>query len=435
VDAGEPQTGGEHVVIGHVVIIGGGTGGLCLAQALKQNGVRVSVYERAHARTERTQGYLLHINPYGSRVLRNLLPEQNWDAFVSTTGAHGHGFGFLDEQLREQVVIEDAPERDPAAAFHSVSRITLHQVLSTGLEDVVHHGKEFERYSRNADGTVTCHFTDGTSTTADVVVGADGARSRVRAQYLPHAERVDTGMRLVAGKYPLTPATRRLLPGRLLDGPNNVLPPGPCGMFISPHDIDAVTPDGIGGNVPELSEVDAVLFDNTSSYVVWAFVAADFGDVSELDGEALRAMVADRTMAWHPTLHGMVIGSPAASVTTVPLLSAETTIPRWPTTNVTLLGDAIHSMTPFRGIGANVALRDAELLARNLIEASHGERDVLSAIDDYERHMTVYGFAAVRESLRAAKELVSGNRTPETLARTVRRFFPGVSKAYWRVAR
>ena len=49
------------------------------------------------------------------------------------------------------------------SAHHSVSRITLHQVLSAGLDGVLHHGKEFERYSRADDGTVTLHFVDGTT--------------------------------------------------------------------------------------------------------------------------------------------------------------------------------------------------------------------------------------------------------------------------------
>ncbi len=91
----------------------------------------------------------------------------------------------------ELLFVEDeltsGTERDPVDAHHSVSRITLHQVLSAGLDGVLHHGKEFERYERAADGTVTLHFADGTTATADVLVAADGANSRVRGQYLPHA--------------------------------------------------------------------------------------------------------------------------------------------------------------------------------------------------------------------------------------------------------
>ena len=52
----------------------------------------------------------------------------------------------------------------------------------------------------------------------------------------------------------------------------------------------------------------------------------------------------------------------------------------WPTTNVTLLGDAIHTMTPGRGAGANTALRDARLLCKQLVAVRDGQLDLLAAI-------------------------------------------------------
>ena len=55
---------------------------------------------------------------------------------------------------------------------------------------MLHHGKEFKRYSRTNDGTVVQLFADGATATADVLVAADGTTSRVRGQFLPHAERV-----------------------------------------------------------------------------------------------------------------------------------------------------------------------------------------------------------------------------------------------------
>jgi 2-polyprenyl-6-methoxyphenol hydroxylase-like FAD-dependent oxidoreductase len=60
-------------------------------------------------------------------------------------------------------------------------------------------------------------------------------------------------------------------------------------------------------------------------------------------------------------------------------------------------------MTPYRGIGANIALRDAALLCRELTRAAHGEVALLDAIRDYERSMIGYGFDAVRNSLEAMK--------------------------------
>jgi 2-polyprenyl-6-methoxyphenol hydroxylase-like FAD-dependent oxidoreductase len=74
-------------------------------------------------------------------------------------------------------------------------------------------------------------------------------------------------------------------------------------------------------------------------------------------------------------------------------------VPPWQTRNVTLLGDALHNMTPFRGVGANTALRDAAALRHTLAAVSGGEQDLLPALAAYERDMIDYGFAAVRRSL------------------------------------
>ena len=417
----------------HVAIIGGGTGGLCLAHALHKAGVSVAVYERSRTRTERLQGYRVHINPHGSAALHECLPADLWQAFVDTTGTSGSTFGFVTEQLKELMFLEEATfhsaEPDPATSHHSVSRITLHQVLSSGLDGVLHYGKEFERYERNADGTVTCFFADGSTATADVVVAADGANSRLRKQYLPAAERIDTGIRNIAGKFPLTDVTRNLLPELITAGPKSVVPPKGCGFFFAPHELgdDPVTTTGIGGN-DATAEADAVLFDNTTSYVMWAYAANEShypANLSALDGQGLQDLVGRMIADWHPDLRRLVAESPAESVTLISILTSVPIDP-WQTTNITLLGDAIHSMTPFRGIGANTALRDAQLLARNLIAAHRGERDTLDAIADYERQMIDYGFAAVRNAMRSGQSFVSDSRFGRIMFKTVLRFFSAV---------
>jgi 2-polyprenyl-6-methoxyphenol hydroxylase-like FAD-dependent oxidoreductase len=92
-----------------------------------------------------------------------------------------------------------------------------------------------------------------------------------------------------------------------------------------------------------------------------------------------------------------------------------------PASRVTLLGDAIHSMTPYRGIGANVALRDAALLLRQLVRAAHGELPELDAIAEYERAMRRYGFAAVRGSLEAMKAQLETSAVAHAASRAVLR--------------
>lgn len=81
-------------------------------------------------------------------------------------------------------------------------------------------------------------------------------------------------------------------------------------------------------------------------------------------------------------------------------LNIRTSVPidAWTTSNVTVLGDAIHTMTPGRGVGANTALRDAALLCRNLAAACAGRVPLQQSIHEYEAEMIRYGFEAVLES-------------------------------------
>ncbi|WP_433515095.1 FAD-dependent oxidoreductase [Nonomuraea sp. CA-143628] len=404
----------------HIAIIGGGVGGLCLAQGLLKAGKHVTVYERDRTPADRLQGYRVHIDPNGARALHDCLPTALWQAFLATTGQGGQDFGFLTERLGTLALIETPPAADPADDHHSVSRITLRQVLLTGLEEVVRFGKTYERYERLPDGRVELFFADGSSDTADVVVAADGGNSRVRKQYLPHAERVETGITTVAGKFPLTDETRALISRRLVEGPNTIVPPKGLGLFCAPHDLSDTAPVGAIG----ATEQQGALMDNAGSYILWAVGATKDrfpADVADLPGARLKQTVAKMIESWHPDLHKLI---DLSDPDTVSLLPIRTSIPiePWPATTITLLGDAIHSMTPMRGIGANTALRDARLLCLALT----GGRDTVEAIAEYEERMREYGFAAVRDSLRAAEQFIGESRAArmgfKTFLRTVQRF-------------
>src|SRR5215469_7147904 len=198
----------------HVVIIGGGIGGLALAQGFKKNGVSVAVYERDRTRTDRVQGYRVHINPTGSRALHECLPPDLFDVFTRTCGKPGQGIRFITEQGKVLLALEgmNATEQfhgDGVAQHRSVSRITLRQVLLSGLGDIVHFGKTFAHYEEGRDGRVIAYFEDGTTAAGDILVGADGGGSRVRRQFLPHAKRIETGIVGIAGKVFLDAASRR----------------------------------------------------------------------------------------------------------------------------------------------------------------------------------------------------------------------------------
>ena len=91
-----------------------------------------------------------------------------------------------------------------------------------------------------------------------------------------------------------------------------------------------------------------------------------------------------------------------------------------------LLGDAIHNMTPMAGIGANTALRDADLLRSQLTAVASGEREVMRALHEYEEQMLDYGFAAVKRSLNNARQAGAGNRLARGAFRTLLRVIAAV---------
>lgn len=248
----------------HVIIAGGGIGGLAIANGLQRAGVSVSVHEREVQHTDRLQRFRIHIDPNGSRALAELLSPALYSAFVATSGTGGNGIGFVTEHMKQLLQFDrDEGTHDPSDGGHfGISRITLRQLLLTELGEIVHYGSMFERYEQRPDDRIIAHFADGTTEIGDVLVGADGGTSRVRAQLLPHAQRVDTGIVTIAGKYALTPETRARLDPRLLRNPLSVIPPSGCGMFLAPHEFDIPTDiSDVVGNEAGLEP--GVLFDNT----------------------------------------------------------------------------------------------------------------------------------------------------------------------------
>ncbi|MEU5305925.1 hypothetical protein ACH4YO_39355 [Streptomyces noursei] len=112
----------------------------------------------------------------------------------------------------------------------AVDRLTLRQILLTGVEDAVAFGKRFTRYRVGTDGGAVACFDDGAEAGGDVLVAADGVNSPVRRQYLPHARVVDTGLRQLYGKVLLTKETRALFPPEMFAVFTPVI--GPAKQFV-----------------------------------------------------------------------------------------------------------------------------------------------------------------------------------------------------------
>jgi 2-polyprenyl-6-methoxyphenol hydroxylase-like FAD-dependent oxidoreductase len=398
----------------HVLIIGGGTGGMCLAHGLKQAGVQVAVYERDRTRSDGLHGYRVGINPTGNRALQQCLPPELFATYLATCARSPRSFNVLTEKLTFTATVPLRQPTDPVDSERSVSRMTLRQVLFTGMDDIVHFDKAFTHYQQHDDGTVSAHFADGTTATGDVLVAADGANSAVRHQYLPHAQVTDAGIIAIGGKVPITAETKALLPPRCFQGLSLVF--APKGRFCIWHvmefkwDTSGQVKGGIGGNDAELIQRwPGLLFDNTRDYINWGFWASTGKyppGVMDLRGPDLIRLVLDMTPGWHPNLRKLFGLSDPGSCFPINIRTS-VPVPPWKPTTITLVGDAIHTMTPGQGVGANTALRDAALLCRQLVAAHQGAKPLLAAIGDYEAEMVPYGFARVADSL--AQNGSSGN--------------------------
>jgi 2-polyprenyl-6-methoxyphenol hydroxylase-like FAD-dependent oxidoreductase len=237
-----------------------------------------------------------------------------------------------------------------------------------------------------------------------VLIGADGASSRVRRQLLPHAERVETGIFAVSGKIAMTEAVRRATPQAFLRGPTLVLGPNGRFMFGSAVEYENPGDQARGAHAPPGTSPPAELPADREQYVTWGFSApreafAMPADFEALGAEDWKSRVMALTTDWAGALRHLVQAAEPATVTAFPVKTS-VPIPSWDTQHVTLLGDALHNMTPYRGIGANTALRDAAALRQALRAVARGESDLIPALAAYEREMVDYGFRAVRESLR-----------------------------------
>jgi 2-polyprenyl-6-methoxyphenol hydroxylase-like FAD-dependent oxidoreductase len=94
-------------------------------------------------------------------------------------------------------------------------------------------------------------------------------------------------------------------------------------------------------------------------------------------------------------------------------------LPAWPASRVTLLGDAIHNMTPMAGIGANTALRDADQLRRALLDPGPG--DLVARVGRYEQRMRGYANQALGLSTRNARQAATTSRPARLAFRTLLR--------------
>ncbi|MHA7628955.1 FAD-dependent oxidoreductase [Corallococcus sp. M7] len=348
-----------------IAIIGAGLGGLTLARVLHVHGIAATVYEADASAEARTQGGMLDIHEHNGQLA--LKTAGLFDAFRRIIHPGGEATRILDPH---GAVLLDQPD-DGGGGRPEVPRGELRRILLDSLPDgTVQWGRKLQSIRPLGGGQHELTFADGTSVTASLVVGADGAWSKVRP-LLSDAKATYVGTSYVE-TYLLDADARHPASAKMVGG----------------------------GALYALATGKAILAHREPHGVLHTYVALTrpqewFADIDFADPKAVKARVAAEFDGWAPGLTALITDGETA-----PVLRKIHALPpghRWKRVpGVTLLGDAAH-LNPPDGEGANLAMYDGAELGKAI--AAHRD-DLEAALAGYEDAMFLRGVDASAEAAR-----------------------------------
>jgi 2-polyprenyl-6-methoxyphenol hydroxylase-like FAD-dependent oxidoreductase len=349
-----------------IAIIGGGLGGLTAARVLHVQGIDSALFELETDRDARVQGGMLDIHDHnGQQAVR---AADLWDEFSARIHPGGQAMRILDHTggvLREESDSGDLTRPE-------VERGQQRDMLIDSLpEGTVHWGRKVTavRAVDTYPGRHEVEFADGEVITTDLLIGADGAWSKVRP-LVSDARPTYTGISFIEGDLfradEAHPAEAAAMGAGMLFAFQ-----GQTGI-LGHRETDGSLHFYLGFRVPE-NWVDSIDFSDTA--------AAEQAILQRLDGwdDALRGLIAHADSPLTPR-----------RINALPVGHSWSRVP-----GVTLLGDAAHVMSPFAGEGANLAMHDGALLALSI--AAH-PGDLEAALAGYEADLFVRAAAAAGES-------------------------------------
>jgi salicylate hydroxylase len=316
-----------------IAIAGAGIAGLTAARALQTFGFRPIVYEQAASLGEVGAG--LTVSPNATHVLNALGMED----VLERLGMRPNRGGVKHWQTGELMVeISRGNEmlEKYGAAYHQIHRADLHRELAdlvvTTDPDAIRPGHAFRSVEEH-NGALTIHFENGTMASADVLIGADGVRSRVRAALFGEQTPRFTGYVAYRGLVPMAN-----LPDGVVD-PTSCLSTGPGRSF--------------------------------TRYLVRGGTLVNFVGLTERDdwreeGWSIRATVEEMLReyeGWYEDVRTIIRSAPPEGLFKWALFDREP-LPNWTRGAVTLIGDAAHPMLPFLGQGAAMGIEDGMVIGR-----------------------------------------------------------------------
>jgi 2-polyprenyl-6-methoxyphenol hydroxylase-like FAD-dependent oxidoreductase len=371
-----------------IAIVGAGLSGLVCARILQRNGIPVTVYEADATPDSRQQGGSLDIHEDSGQIA---LEEAGlYEEFRARTHVGGEDVRLLDKTGRVHV-----DRREPAGGGGrpEIDRTELRQLLVESLKPgTIDWGRKVVAARPVAVGHAL-EFADGSAIRADLVVGADGAWSRIRPLLTP-AKPGYTGITLVEMR--LADAVAEHPDALALTGRGNFFALSD-NRYIGGHGGNTIA-FGCGLRVPEN----------------WV---ADCG-IDWREPESVRAGLLREYSDWVPALTDLIRECDDGAIWPRPIYALPTGLTWERVPGVTLVGDAAHLMSPFAGEGANIALIDGADLAREIL----GSSDVETALTRYENTMFPRGAKSAAGSQRGLDLMFVDGRPMKMIM-----FFKGMS--------
>ncbi|MFH8346287.1 FAD-dependent oxidoreductase [Streptomyces sp. NPDC018045] len=338
-----------------IAIAGAGLGGLVCARILQQHGIPVTVFEQESDPHARSQGGTLDIDQdTGQAALR---VAGLFDQFLALSRPEGQEWRLYD---RHAALVRHDRAGEGDLSRPEIDRGRLRALLLDSLTPgTVRWGRTVEAVTPQPDGTARLHHHDRTGAHADdfdLVIGADGAWSRIRPA-LSDAQPAYAGVTLVEAHF---------------------------------NDVDHRHPDiahlvGRGTMSAKAGSRSLVLQRNSNghvrAYITFRGPQDWHAGLDLTDTGAVRDRLLARYQDWHESLLGILRDNEGSFINRpMFVLPVPHTWQRVP--GITLLGDAAHLMPPI-GVGANLALLDGADLARAVI----GHPTIGEALDAYETVM------------------------------------------------